>query len=115
MAAKFGPGAAQVDPNLRVGVSETDVTAATETVTGNAAVVDIGQSGPGQIPLTKRGQTWKISSEVLRTLNRQSVTAFEQKTPAIRQLAADITAGKYKNPADLKSALRDLMRSRTAN
>jgi hypothetical protein len=46
----------------------------------------------------------------LRTLNTQSLAQWEQKTPVLRKLAADITAGKYATLNDLQQAMGALMR-----
>jgi hypothetical protein len=46
----------------------------------------------------------------MRTLNAGSVAQWEQKAPAIKQLAADIAAGKYPTVADLQKAMGGMMR-----
>jgi RNA polymerase sigma factor (sigma-70 family) len=110
VSAEFGENAGKQFAALGSGVDPNDVLNAPERVTGAAAVVDMGRSGPGEVPLQQVGNDWKISAQVLRTLNVPSLAQWDQKAPAIRKLAADITAGKYATLNDLQQAMGALMR-----
>jgi hypothetical protein len=110
VAAEFGAEAAKQFGALASGVKASDVLEAPEKIDGNRAVVDLGPSGPGEVPLVRVGDSWKVSADVLRTLNVDSIVQWERKAPAIRKLAADITAGKYATPGDLQRAMGQLMR-----
>ena len=70
----------------------------------------MGRSGPGEVPLQQVGNDWKISAQVLRTLTVPSLAQWDQKAPAIRNLAADVTAGKDATLNDLQQAMGALMR-----
>jgi RNA polymerase sigma factor (sigma-70 family) len=110
VAAQYGEQAAAHLNALGSGVKAADVFAAPETVTGDRAVVDLGPSGPGQVPLERVGGAWKVSPRVLATVNAAAVAQWDRKVPAIRALAKDVAAGKYPTPADLRQAVGPLMR-----
>ena len=110
IVATFGANAAKQFGVPGVNVDPLDVFDAPETITGDRAIVDMGPSGPGQVPLERVGNVWKISAGVLQTLNAGVVTQLEQKAPAIRKLAADVKAGKYATPQDLQRAMGALAR-----
>ena len=92
-----------------MGVAELDVAAAVETIHGQTATVEM-KVGPGDIPLVRVGSTWKITGEVLATLNRGGVGQLHANLPAIDALTADVRAGKYKTLDELRQALATAMR-----
>jgi len=109
VSAQFGGEIGRQFATMGIGIGASEVEAAKETITGDRATVDMGQAGPGVVPMVKIGQTWKISSEVLKRLNTQGVTHWEQKVPAIQKTAADVSAGKYKTAQELQQAIRNLV------
>jgi len=110
VASEFGENIAKQFGALGSGVSATDITNAPETINGAQAIVDLGQAGPGPLPLVKTGDTWKVSPTALQTMNVDGLNQWERKAPAIRKLAADIKAGKFQSPAELQKAMGGLMR-----
>jgi RNA polymerase sigma factor (sigma-70 family) len=110
ITAEFGEKTGKQFVGMGLGVDPGDVLNAPERITGDTAIVDLGRSGPGELPLLQVGDGWKISADSLRTLNTQSLAQWEQKTPVLRKLAADITAGKYATLNDLQQAMGALMR-----
>jgi hypothetical protein len=106
---KFGADMERQFSNaIGLGVATFDVTSATETIHGDRATVDIG-AGPGEIPLVRAGDTWKISAQVMQTLNANAVKRLATGVPAIEQLTADVRAGKYQTVNELQRALAPLM------
>jgi RNA polymerase sigma factor (sigma-70 family) len=110
VTAEFGEAAGKQFADLGGGVDPADVLNAPETINGNRAIVNMGRSGPGDVPLEQVGNNWRISAEVLRTLNAGTMAQWDQRAPAIRKLATDIAAGKYATPGDLQQAMGALMR-----
>ncbi|HEY7089732.1 MAG TPA: sigma-70 family RNA polymerase sigma factor [Tepidisphaeraceae bacterium] len=112
VAETFGkPAADQLARAMPLGVDALDMHRATETIQGDTAIVDIGRSGPGKIPFVKVDGKWKISSQVLATMNINAVVRTEQMTPIIQNLAADVRAGKYKTPEELQQAMAQMMQA----
>jgi hypothetical protein len=95
---------------LGTGVASFDVASAMETIRGDRATVELN-AGPGDIELVRSGQTWKISSQALRTLNAGGVRQLRAGVPAIEQLTADVRAGKYKTIGELHQAAGRLMQA----
>lgn len=110
ITAEFGEKTGKQFAGMGLGVDPGDVLNAPERITGDTAIVDLGRSGPGELPLLQVGDAWKISADSLRTLNTQSLAQWERKAPVLRKLAADITAGKYATLNDLQQAMVALMR-----
>jgi RNA polymerase sigma factor (sigma-70 family) len=110
VTAEFGEATGKQFAGLGSGVNPADVLEAPETINGTRAVVDMGQSGPGEVPLVQVGNSWRISADVLRTLNVASMAQWDQKAPAIHKLATDIASGKYATPGELQQAMGALMR-----
>jgi len=102
---RFGANARkQMDPGL-LGVTQLDVDGSKEQVTGNNAVVDMGNAGPGKISMVKDGAVWKIDPAVVDSLNPQAFQAVVQALPAVQRLTDDVAAGKYATVADLQLAI----------
>ncbi len=110
LTAEFGEATGKQFAAMGLGVDPTDVMNAPETIDGNRAIVNMGRSGPGDVPLEQVAGSWRISGDVLRTLNEASLAEWDKKTPAIRKLASDIAAGKYATLQDLQQAMGALMR-----
>jgi RNA polymerase sigma factor (sigma-70 family) len=110
VTAEFGAATGKQFAALGSGVDPNDVLNAPESIDGNRAIVNMGRSGPGDVPLEQVGNSWRISAEVLRTLNEASLAEWDKKTPAINKLATDIAAGKYATLQDLQQAMGALMR-----
>jgi hypothetical protein len=92
-----------------MGVAEFDVTSAMETIHGDSATVEM-KAGPGDIRLVRAGRTWKISADVLETLNAGGVRQLHANIPALDTLTDEIRAGKYKTIGDLRQAVGGIMR-----
>jgi RNA polymerase sigma factor (sigma-70 family) len=111
LAVKFGASAQkQLMDSLGIGVSFSDLDAGKETVSGNTAIVDIGRAGPGKIPVVKTANGWKISPAVVGTLTITNLTQMEQMTPPFHQLAAEVSAGKYKTVDEVFKAIEPMFR-----
>lgn len=109
VSEKFGANMeAEFATAIGMGVVLGDITDATETVEGETALVDIG-SGPGKIPCVKVNGQWKISGLVLHGLNPKAVAGASRNLPAIKALAADIRAGRYKTLDELQQTMRGFM------
>jgi RNA polymerase sigma factor (sigma-70 family) len=111
VAEKFGPEVAdKMSGSFAMSVDPKEMHNSAETITGDTAVVDIGKSGPGKITLVKIGGSWKISSGLLQSMNRQTAARTQQMIPAIQSLAADVRDDKYKTAQDLQRAMEQMMR-----
>ena len=108
--ARFGAAAGeQMLTTLGLGVSPADIAGATETIEGQSAIVDMGKSGPGKVPVVRVGNTWKVSAEVFRGFNAPAVAQLEPLIPAFKVLAADVAAGEFKTVEELQQALAKMM------
>ncbi len=111
IAERFGPEVEQqFTRTIGMGVGEFDVTSALETIQGDSAIVEM-KAGPGDIRLVRAGATWKISGDALRTLNAGAVRQLHAAVPAIDRLTADVRAGKYKTPDELRQTVTGIMRA----
>jgi hypothetical protein len=108
--SKFGPGAAsQFASPFTLGMSNEDISRAEVTTSGNKAVVDLGNAGPGKIPLVRVGQSWKIDSG-MDTPNAVQLTKLQTMIPLVRQLTTDVNAGKYATVLDVQRAMAAMMK-----
>ena len=111
VVGEFGEAAGKQFGALGSGVNPDDVLQAPEEImAADRAEVDMGRSGPGKVPLVRVGGEWRISADVLRTLNAESLAQWDQRAGAIRVLAEDVAAGKYATLAELQKAMGAFVR-----
>ena len=100
--AKFGDAGAAAVGRAIGDVSDDDIRAAAETITGDRAVLRFRQGGAA--PLVRADGEWKASvADVIRAGGgdaQQATDHFTRRGAFARGLAQDITAGKVKTADD---------------
>lgn len=110
MIRRFGSAAGPaLLKSMATGVDPRDVDKATETIDGDRAIVDIGTSGPGKIPLSRQDGLWRVDASMLGMPNRASVEQIEKLIPTLKQITARVNDGKYATAADVQKDLQQLL------
>jgi hypothetical protein len=94
---------------IGLNISEADFKNGKVTIDGDSAVVDVGSAGPGQIPMVKTPDGWRISPGIIDAFDSRELAGLQKLLPPLHQMAQDIDAGKYADADALKTALGKLL------
>jgi hypothetical protein len=112
-ASRFGDEAAHAtfgDPAVAATMENDILSKATETITGDTATVTANQSHQGTMMLKKVDGQWKIVvADMAKGVNPENLDKLlqdiDKSNLIMKQMAADIAAGKYTNAEAARSAL----------
>jgi RNA polymerase sigma factor (sigma-70 family) len=105
---KFGPEArAQLDRQMPTYIDAKAMHESTVMVSDDAqhAMVDMGTTGPGKVPVIRAGTQWYIDVGVLSTMNNGVVLQLEQRLEQIKALTAAVKAGQFQDAAAFQGAI----------
>jgi hypothetical protein len=119
LVSKFGPEQAKTvvgDSAGQLQQSLAAITAASEKVTGDTAVVSISPTTQGTMTLRKVEGAWKISlAEQAKGLTPQQVdqvvAMVSTELKQLKEMTAEVKAGKFATAADAAGALHEKMGS----
>jgi hypothetical protein len=115
MVAKYGAESAHAaigDPDVMARTAEETIGRSTESVNGDTAVVSVNKSAQGQMTLKKVDGKWKICvAEMARDQDpanvQKTLDAVDKGNSIIKQMSAEVEAGKYPTAEAAKSALNE--------
>jgi len=76
------------------------------------AMVDIGNSGPGKVPVVRVGDTWLVDPAVLATLNAAAANDTEKKIDQINALTVAVRAGQFPDSASFSAAIAQVLQQK---
>jgi RNA polymerase sigma-70 factor (ECF subfamily) len=109
---KFGPEVrAQLDKQIPIHVNPDDIFNSNVQLVGDArATVDMGESGPGKVPVVRIGDQWLVDSSILASMNADVVRQAEQKIVQINALTQAVKDNNFPSAEAFQAAIAGLMK-----